>query len=73
MNIPYSNNVCTALLKSNNMNRKKNKSLEEANLHFWLPTKERGTGPHIDAESWVNEAEHHATAMNHGPETCRRK
>ena len=55
------------------MNRKKNKSLEEANLHFWLPTKERGTGPHIDAESWVNEAEHHATAMNHGPETCRRK
>ena len=38
------------------MNRKKNKSLEEANLHFWLPTKERGTGPHIDAESWLNEA-----------------
>ena len=42
------------------------------NLHFSLPTKEKGTGLHIDAESWLNEAEHHATEMNHGPETCSR-
>ena len=60
---------CVLLLLCNDNYEKKGKM---RNLHFSLPTKEKGTGLHIDAESWLNEAEHHATEMNHGPETCSR-